>query len=89
MMGFIGWFAATVLLGAIGRQVYSQWRGGSNEGLSRWLFIGQIPLHSRLSFTAGGNWIVVTNVLTLGTAMAGEWVLLVNRRRSAFSGHRR
>jgi len=35
-----GWFAATVPLATIGRQVYSQWRDGSTKGLSRWLFIG-------------------------------------------------
>jgi MtN3 and saliva related transmembrane protein len=42
MTELIGWFAATVLLATIGRQVYTQWRDGSSKGLSRWLFVGQI-----------------------------------------------
>jgi MtN3 and saliva related transmembrane protein len=85
----IGWFAAAVLLATIGRQVYSQWRDGNTKGLSRWLFIGQIT--ASLAFVVYswllGNWVfVVTNALMLGTAVVGEWVLLANRRRSAFSG---
>jgi len=44
-------------------------------------------LYSRLL----GNWVfVMTNVLMLGTAVAGEWILLADRRRSAaFSGRSR
>jgi len=92
MTELIGWFAATVLLATIGRQVYSQWRDGSTKGLSRWLFIGQIT--ASLAFVVYswllGNWVfVVTNVLMLGTAVAGQWVLLANRHRSTFSGRAR
>jgi MtN3 and saliva related transmembrane protein len=79
----IGWFAATVLLVTIGRQVYTQWRDGSTRGLSRWLFIGQFT--ASLSFVIYswllGNWIfVVTNVLMLVTAALGQWIYLANRR---------
>ena len=42
MTELIGWFAASVLLATIGRQVYTQWRDGSTSGLSRWLFVGQL-----------------------------------------------
>jgi uncharacterized protein with PQ loop repeat len=89
MTELIDWFAATVLLATIGRQVYNQWRDGSTKGLSRWLFIGQIT--ASIAFVVYswllGNWVfVVTNVLMLGTAVVGEWVFLVNRRRSGISG---
>jgi len=93
MTELIGWFAAAVLLATIGRQVYSQWRDGSTKGLSRWLFIGQIT--ASLAFVVYSwllrNWVfVVTNMLMLGTAVVGEWILLTNRRRAAvFSGRGR
>lgn len=80
----IGWLSAAVLLGTIGRQVYSQWRNGSSQGVSRWLFTGQL-------FASGGfvvyswllaNWVfVATNGLMLVTALLGQWLFLRNRRR--------
>jgi len=92
MTELIGWFAATVLLATIGRQVYTQWRDGSTSGLSRWLFIGQLT--ASLDFVVYSwmlrNWVfVVTNVLMLVTAALGQWVYLTNlrhaRRGSSFS----
>jgi MtN3 and saliva related transmembrane protein len=86
MTELIGWFAAAVLLATIGRQVYTQWRDGSTKGLSRWLFIGQITASIAFVIYSWllGNWVfVVTNALMLVTAVAGECVLLANRRTSA------
>jgi uncharacterized protein with PQ loop repeat len=37
----IGWVSATVMPATIGRQVYSQWRDCSSQGISRRLFIRQ------------------------------------------------
>ena len=80
----IGWVSATVLLATIGRQVYSQWRDRSSQGVSRWLFIGQIM--ASVCFVIYSwlirNWVfVATNVLMLGTAILGQWIYLHNRRR--------
>ena len=82
MIDLIGWFAATVLLLTIGRQVYTQWRDGVSAGLSRWLFIGQSA--ASLSFILYswllGNWVfVVTNALMLVTAVLGQWIYLRNK----------
>ena len=64
----IGWFAAAVLLTTIGRQVYTQWRERTTQGLSRWLFIGQIT--ASIAFLIYSwlleNWVfVMTNALML------------------------
>jgi MtN3 and saliva related transmembrane protein len=79
----IGWLSAAVLLGTIGRQVYSQWRNGTSRGVSRWLFTGQL-------LASGGfvvyswllaNWVfVATNGLMLVTALLGQWLYLRNQR---------
>ena len=85
MTELIGWFAVSVLLATIGRQVYTQWRDGSTSGLSRWLFVGQLT--ASLAFVIYswilGNWVfVVTNLLMLVTAALGQWIYLANKRRS-------
>ena len=84
----IGWVSATVLLVTIGRQVYSQWRDRSSQGLSRWLFIGQIM--ASVGFVIYSwllrNWVfVATNVLMLGTAILGQWIYLHNTRRQGMA----
>ena len=80
----IGWAAAFILLLTIGRQVYTQWRERSTQGMSRWLFIGQLVASGGFVIYSWllGNWVfVVTNVLMLATAGIGQWIYLSNKRR--------
>ena len=79
----IGWCAAAILLITIGRQVYTQWRTRSTQGLSRWLFIGQLAASTGFVVYSWlvGNWVfVATNVLMLATAALGQWIYLRNVR---------
>ena len=80
----IGWVAAAILLATIGRQVYSQWRDRSSQGVSKWLFVRQIM--ASVGFVIYSwmlrNWVfVVTNVLMLATALVGQSIYLHNKRR--------
>ena len=87
----IGWIAAFILLLTIGRQVYTQWRERSTQGMSRWLFIGQLVASSGFVIYSWllGNWVfVVTNVLMLATAGIGQWIYLCNKRREESSNAR-
>ena len=80
----LGWPAATILLATIGRQVYSQWRDRSSQGVSKWLFIGQITASTGFVIYSWllRDWVfVVTNVLMLNTALFGQWIYLHNKRR--------
>jgi uncharacterized protein with PQ loop repeat len=84
LVEMIGWLSAVVLLTTLGRQVYTQWKSRSVQGVSRWLFVGQ--LCASLGFVTYSwllqNWVfVVTNALILTTAILGEWIYLHNRRR--------
>jgi MtN3 and saliva related transmembrane protein len=82
----IGWLSAAVLLATIGRQVYSQWRDGRSQGVSRWLFVGQLGASTGFVVYSWllANWVfVVTNLLMLVTAFIGEAIYLRNRRRRA------
>lgn len=76
----LGWFASAILIATVSRQVWKQWRERSIEGVSRWLFVGQIATSAL--FVAYSwllqNWIfVTTNVFLLLAAITGE----VLRRR--------
>jgi MtN3 and saliva related transmembrane protein len=88
----VGWFSSAVLLATLIRQVRKQWREGSSEGVSRWLFIGQTT--ASVGFTTYswllGNWVfVVTNVLILLNSLVGLVVVLRHRRRAAALGRSR
>lgn len=79
----IGWCAAAILLLTIGRQVYTQWRTRSTQGLSRWLFIGQLAASTGFVVYSWlvGNWVfVATNVLMLATSALGQWIYVRNLR---------
>lgn len=81
----LGWLSSAILLATLVRQVLKQWREGSSEGVSRWLFVGQIA--ASVGFTAYsalvGNWVfVVTNALILCDAIVGLVIVLHHRRRA-------
>ena len=79
----VGWISAAILVLTISRQVYSQWRSCSVEGVSKWLFIGQIT--ASVGFTIYSylvdNWVFVfANFFIFLTAVAGEIVYMRNKR---------
>jgi uncharacterized protein with PQ loop repeat len=92
MTELIGWMAATLLLATMGRQVYTQWRDGTSQGVSQWLFIGQLAASSGFVIYSWqlGNWVfVVTNALMLLTAGLGQWIYLSNKKGLASDRPRR
>jgi hypothetical protein len=73
----------------IAKQVYKQWREGSSEGVSKWLFVGQMA--ASLGFTVYSwlvsNWVfVVTNALMLCNGLLGLLIVLHHRRRERREG---
>lgn len=80
----IGWLSSGLLVLTIAKQVYKQWQEGSSEGVSKWLFIGQIA--ASLGFTIYSwlvaNWVfVVTNSLMLLNGSLGLGIVIYHRRR--------
>lgn len=81
----IGWLSSAVLLATLVRQVRKQWREGSSEGVSRWLFVGQIAASAGFVVYSAlvANWVfVVTNALILCDAVVGLVIVLHHRRRA-------
>jgi MtN3 and saliva related transmembrane protein len=76
----IGWTSSFILLLTIGHQVLKQWKERSSQGVSKWLFLGQVA--ASIGFVVYSalleNWVfVVTNALLLVAAVFG----LVTARR--------
>ena len=91
MTEVIGWVSSFVLVLTIGKQVYKQWKSGSSEGVSKWLFVGQMTASTGFTLYSVlvHNWVfVVTNSLMLVSAVVGG-VIVLKHRRAARRGTQR
>ncbi len=80
----LGWASSFILVLTIAKQVHKQWQEGSSQGVSRWLFVGQIAASTGFVIYSWlvGNWVfVVTNTLMLVNALLGLAIVLRHRRR--------
>ncbi len=80
----IGWLASMVLLATLVRQMWTQLRSTSVQGVSRWLFIGQITASALFliySFAVHNTVFVVSNAAILLAAVAGQVAFIVTRHR--------
>jgi MtN3 and saliva related transmembrane protein len=80
----VGWVSSLILVLTIAKQVYKQWQEGSSEGVSKWLFVGQMA--ASLGFTIYSwlvsNWVfVVTNAVMLVNGLLGLLIVIHHRRR--------
>jgi uncharacterized protein with PQ loop repeat len=83
MTEVIGWLSSFVLVLTIGKQVHKQWRSGSSEGVSKWLFVGQITASTGFTLYSilVHNWVfVVTNALLMVSAIIGGLIVIKHRR---------
>lgn len=86
----VGWASAALLLATIVQQVYTQWKSGSTEGVSKWLFAGQTLASLGFAIYSGmtGNIVfLVVNVALLVSALVGQVIYWRNRRRSKSARH--
>lgn len=82
----LGWLSSAILVLTLFWQVRKQWREGRSEGVSRWLFLGQIAASTGFILYSWlvGNWVfVVTNALILVDAVVGAWLVFRQRRQAA------
>lgn len=85
----VGWAATAVLMATLIRQIRTQWTADSVEGVSIWLFVGQMAasvLFIVYSALVSNPVFVVTNALILLTAVVGQVLAVVKRRRQAEDG---
>jgi MtN3 and saliva related transmembrane protein len=87
----IGWAASLILIITIGHQVFKQWREHSSQGVSRWLFIGQMA--ASIGFTIYSlllrNWVfAVTNGVMILNGLLGYAITMHHKRRHAAGASR-
>lgn len=84
MIEIIGWASSVILLMTLIRQVYKQWSDATSEGISMWLFIGQ--LFASIGFTiysySVNNWVfTVTNGLLTINNVIGIYLYFHFRKK--------
>lgn len=87
----IGWISSIILILTIAKQVHKQWRDHTSEGVSTWLFVGQLAAST--GFTIYSlilkNWVfAVTNGIMVLNGLAGYAITVRHRRRRAMSDER-
>lgn len=86
----IGWISSVILIATIAKQVVKQWRAGTSEGVSIWLFAGQLAASTGFTIYSVlvRDWVfVVTNSLMVLNGLAGYALTVVQKRRTAASAH--
>ena len=84
MTEVIGWVSSLILIITIAKQVYKQWKEGKSEGVSKFLFIGQIAASVGFAVYSYlvGNWVFIfTNSVMVLNGLAGLGINLYLRRR--------
>ena len=86
---WIGWLSSVVLLVTVGRQVFTQWKTKSCEGVSHWLFLGQLAASTGFTLYSFllKNWVFLTsNIALLVTAILGQILYISNKTPSRQDG---
>lgn len=85
MIEILGWASSTILLLTLVKQVYKQWQDRTVEGVSKWLFVGQLAASTGFlvySYLVV-NWVfVVTNALLTLNNIAGIAIYWYFRRNN-------
>ncbi|HVF54691.1 MAG TPA: SemiSWEET family transporter [Pyrinomonadaceae bacterium] len=85
----IGWVSSFILVLTIAKQVHKQWKEGSSENVSKWLFIGQLAASGGFlvySVLDGNAVFIATNALMLVNGLLGLGIVLHHRRRERREG---
>jgi MtN3 and saliva related transmembrane protein len=82
----IGWLSSLILILTLGKQVYKQWSEGTGDGVSKWLYAGQIA--ASLGFAVYswlvGNWVFIfTNSLLVINGLLGLVISIYYKKREA------
>lgn len=87
MTEIIGWASSLILLATLVKQVYKQWKDESSEGISKFLFVGQLAASTGFTIYSYlvGSWVfMVTNgLLTINNIIGICLYFFFRRRHSA------
>ena len=90
MLEIIGWASSCLLLATLIKQVYKQWKEGTSEGVSKWLFIGQFVVSVGFTIYSIGTRdavFIVTNSALAVNALAGIIIWYRTQGRTSSQAH--
>lgn len=85
----LGWLASLILLSTLARQIWRQSRAPTVEGVSKWLFIGQMTaslLYLTYSILVANPVFIASNAALLVTGVVGQVIYLRRRRAMLATG---
>jgi MtN3 and saliva related transmembrane protein len=88
MIEIIGWVSSFILLLTLIRQVKKQWEEKNSEGVSKWLFIGQLVASSGFTVYSYlvSNWVFTfTNLLLTINNIIGIYIYFRYRKTGVHS----
>lgn len=77
MIEIVGWISSLILLLTLVKQVYKQWSEANSEGISKWLFVGQLAASGGFTVYSiyTGSWVfAVTNSLLIINNVTGIYL---------------
>lgn len=80
----IGWASSAILFTTVSRQIYKQWQDDTSEGVSIWLFVGQIAASTGFAVYSWMLWnpvFIFTNLLMTLNGIAGLLLNLYLRKK--------
>lgn len=86
MTEFIGWASSIILFSTVSRQIYKEWKEGTGEGVSIWLFIGQTAASLGFAVYSWLLWnpvFIFTNTMMVLNGIVGFCVSLYLKKRTA------
>ena len=81
----LGWLASLILLATIGRQIWRQAHAPSVEGVSKWLFLGQMAasvLYLVYSILVKNPVFIASNAALLVAGITGQVIYLRRKHRA-------
>jgi len=84
MTEVIGWVSSLILIITLGKQVFKQWKEGKSEGVSKWLFVGQIAASigfAVYSFLVWNPVFIFTNSLLVINGIVGLIINIYLKRK--------
>ncbi len=84
MTEVVGWASSLILIVTLAKQVYKQWKEGKSEGVSKWLFVGQIAASigfAVYSFLVWNPVFIFTNSLLVINGIVGLIINIYLKRK--------
>jgi MtN3 and saliva related transmembrane protein len=84
MRDIVGWLSSFILLLTLCEQIHKQWAIGNSDGVSKWLYIGQMA--ANIGFIVYSAWLgntvfLITNALLLLSSTTGLAIVIYHHRR--------